>query len=292
MKTTILAIISLAASILAAQAAPLIYFGQDINTLPPVGPGADNPTRLTNHPNSDLAASQFRDRLFGVATETFEMLPTNTTPQMLTFGQDTATLIGSPFVYEVRSNTFDGTFPTSGNRYLLLMDSSPNFFSIQFSSPQAAFGFWATDIEVLPFRIVLVSTNGMQITNTVPVTLPQASGGVIFFGAIDTDTLFTSVEFVRSSGGGDGFGFDDMTIGRLEQVRAPRLSIRVSQVELCWDTMTNEVYQLQYRSSLTTNVWLQFGGPIVGDGSQFCTNDAVLLGQPQRFYQLVLPNSP
>jgi hypothetical protein len=66
------------------------------------------------------------------------------------------------------------------------------------------------------------------------------------------------------------------------------LSIRVSQVELCWDTVTNVGYQLQYRSSLTTNVWLPFGGAVVGGGSRFCTNDVVAPGEPQKYYQLLI----
>ena len=74
---------------------------------------------------------------------------------------------------------------------------------------------------------------------------------------------------------------------------APTLSIRLSQVELCWDTGSNTWYQLQYRSSLTTNQWLSLNNNWVsGDGTRFCTNDAILIGQPQRFYQLVVTNSP
>ena len=34
------------------------------------------------------------------------------------------------------------------------------------------------------------------------------------------------------------------------------LSIRVSQVELCFETATNVAYQLKYRSELTTNFWV------------------------------------
>jgi hypothetical protein len=72
-----------------------------------------------------------------------------------------------------------------------------------------------------------------------------------------------------------------------------RLSIRISQVELCWDTTTTNVYRLLYRESLTNSPWLPLGGPVFGDGSRFCTNDTVLRGQPQRYYQLIiLPDPP
>jgi hypothetical protein len=73
----------------------------------------------------------------------------------------------------------------------------------------------------------------------------------------------------------------------------PELSIRTSEVELCWDTATNKWYQLQYRSSLTTNQWTSLTtGWFVGDDSRFCTNDAVLADQVQRYYRLAVTNSP
>lgn len=70
-----------------------------------------------------------------------------------------------------------------------------------------------------------------------------------------------------------------------------RIDIRTSQVELCWNTTSNSWYQLQYRSALTTNLWTPLSGWIAGDGTRYCTNDAVLVSQPQRFYQLSITNS-
>jgi hypothetical protein len=73
----------------------------------------------------------------------------------------------------------------------------------------------------------------------------------------------------------------------------PVLSIRVSEVELCWQTATNTWYELQYRSTLTTNQWLPLSTNWVsGDGTKFCTTDAVLAGSPQRFYRVSVTNSP
>ena len=67
----------------------------------------------------------------------------------------------------------------------------------------------------------------------------------------------------------------------------PRLEIRCAQVELCWESESNKVHQVQYRSSLTTNQWVNFGSPIEGDGTRKCLTDAVPEGQPQRFYNIV-----
>lgn len=69
---------------------------------------------------------------------------------------------------------------------------------------------------------------------------------------------------------------------------ATTLTIRVSQVELCWDTILNKTYQLQYRSDLTANIWTDLGAPVSGTGSRVCVQDPVPVGQPQRFYRVVL----
>ncbi len=73
----------------------------------------------------------------------------------------------------------------------------------------------------------------------------------------------------------------------------PKLNIRASQVELCWQTVSNTWYQVQYRSTLTTNLWTPLTGAwITGDGARCCTTDAVPVSQPQRFYRLSVTNSP
>ena len=72
---------------------------------------------------------------------------------------------------------------------------------------------------------------------------------------------------------------------------APRLNIRVSEVELCFDTVSNAWHQLQFRSALTANEWMPLRTNFFqGDGATFCTRDPVPPGQPQRFYRLVVTN--
>jgi hypothetical protein len=63
------------------------------------------------------------------------------------------------------------------------------------------------------------------------------------------------------------------------------LSIRCSQVEICWQSATNVIYQLQYQSALTGGQWTNLGAPIAGDGSRKCVTDPILEGEPQRFYR-------
>jgi len=67
-------------------------------------------------------------------------------------------------------------------------------------------------------------------------------------------------------------------------------TIRVSQIEICWNSATNARYQVQYRSDLTTNAWTPLIQCVPGSVSNTCVQDAVLVGQPQRFYRVVLTN--
>jgi hypothetical protein len=68
---------------------------------------------------------------------------------------------------------------------------------------------------------------------------------------------------------------------------APKLSIRVSEVELCWPTVTNVFYQVQYRTGASSGSWSNLGAQVPGTGSTLCLKDPVPAGSPQRFYRVL-----
>ena len=70
----------------------------------------------------------------------------------------------------------------------------------------------------------------------------------------------------------------------------PLVTIRVSQVEVCWNSISNLTYQVQYRSDLTTNVWTSLGDCVRSTNATSCLFDSVVIGQPQRFYRVALTN--
>jgi hypothetical protein len=71
----------------------------------------------------------------------------------------------------------------------------------------------------------------------------------------------------------------------------PKVDIRTSQVELCWNTEPDAWYQLQYQSSLYADQWLPLHDWVSGDGNRYCTSDAILIGEPERFYRVIVTNS-
>jgi hypothetical protein len=89
---------------------------------------------------------------------------------------------------------------------------------------------------------------------------------------------------------GDYGYVDDVAITPVAQFRLPtRLpiaSIEVSEVTICWLSEPETMYQVQYRSELTTNLWVNLGPAVAGDGTRQCTPDAVT--SAQRFYQVII----
>ncbi len=135
---------------------------------------------------------------------------------VVNFGADTATMQGTNSLTNVRSSPGSGRFAISGSKYVncALGDTC----ILTFSAPQAAFGFFGTDIGDFSGQLTL-RLDGVDLIN-VPHSVNAPSGSALYFGLIDTANPFTTIEFLNS-GTGDSFGFDNFTIGRIEQVRVP-----------------------------------------------------------------------
>ncbi len=197
-----------------AHAVPVVFFGQDLNTV--------EAQRLAAHPISDAARTAFLANLVGVGTETFEaILHLTLAPLPLTFpGAGTATLTGDGIVLDLDALglpaplTIAGRYPISGVKHW----DAGDVFSVGFSSPVAAFGFYGSDIGDFGGQVTLTLKGAADVVLTVPSVINGVGGSVLYFGVIDTENPFTSLTFGNTAVGFDSFGFDDMTIGSLAQV--------------------------------------------------------------------------
>lgn len=202
------AIATLMASAL-ASAAPMTFFGEDA--------GLGENTRLSSTPNADAARNAFLSKLSGVGTETFESFTAGSFTNLnVSFpGAGTAT-INSGTIANVPTGTNGfGRYPISGNQYL---ETSSANLTIAFDQAVAAFGFYGVDIGDFNGQVTLTFVGGSSSTINIGNTVNAAGGSVLYFGFIDTDNLFTSVTFGNTNAGVDGFGFDDFTIGTVDQV--------------------------------------------------------------------------
>lgn len=166
------------------------------------------------------------------------------------------------------------TFPTvPGERYALQFD----------------FGVWGGGAGAEQRLSVQVSGSAFTLSNVVTEVSTGLPGPMtlithrLYFWADATNSTLTFRDVSLQTVSTDGH-LDNVIV---EWV-APALSIRVSQVELCWGSQTNRVYQVQYCSTLTTNRWTDLGSPIPGNSPTTCTCDAVAPGSPRRFYQVIL----
>lgn len=173
--------------------------------------------------NSEAAQASFLGSLIGVGTETFEGIALGTTaPIALTFpGAGTATLSGSAEVMNI-GMTCCGRHAHSGTNFI--QTESTNF-SVDFSAPVAAFGFFGSDIGEFggDLWLELTKAGGGLVQIDVPDVhlLGFVDASNLFFGLIASgaDEQFTNIRFYDAvSGSGDVFGFDDMTVGALGQV--------------------------------------------------------------------------
>jgi hypothetical protein len=109
----------------------------------------------------------------------------------------------------------------------------------------------------------------------------------------DTDTADTYTKFIYALGSANAQTAESAAEPFVTQFTfepPPLVTIRMSQVEVCWNSKSNLTYQVQYRSDLTTNVWTSFGGCMRSTNSTSCVFDPVVVGQPQRFYRVALTN--
>jgi hypothetical protein len=198
-----------------------VFFGEDY------GP-ADDYAQLESWPVAESAYSSFLGQIQNVAICDFESnLAGASEPLPINFDGELATLTGRGEICAVANATYAGTYPTSGDQFWLV-DNPTAPFTVAFTSPQTSFGFFATDVSDFYGTILLRLNDGREIP--VPAYENWPSGSVLFFGIIDDENPFSSITLVPDTvdhGWGesvDGFGIDDIVIGRIQVIEAEPFS--------------------------------------------------------------------
>ena len=113
----------------------------------------------------------------------------------------------------------------------------------------------------------------------------SATGSSIRFDSVTGDSTLGEIINFSSSTGTTGSPITPKPT-QFTFEPPPAVTIRASQVEVCWNSISNLAYQVQYRSDLTTNVWTSLVDCVRSTGSTSCIFDPVVVGQPQRFYRV------
>jgi hypothetical protein len=186
-------------------AVPVTFFGEDIITT-----GDPNQAPFTS---ATAARNSLFSNLASVGTETFDALVYGTTAPSVSFGAaGTATLTGG--TVQGVPDLGSGRYPFSGVQFLYAQDN----FTVAFSNPISAFGFFGTDIgdNGGQLTLTLTDTNGVTSTLDIPHTLVSdgsTTGSNLYFGFYDKSTLYTQIVFGTSAPNADGFGIDNLSIG-------------------------------------------------------------------------------
>jgi len=184
-----------------------LYFGEDLDWFD---------TNVST--NADAASSAFQSALMGVGTEDFEGFADGTTgPLIVDFGAaGTATLSGSG---QVTDDNFGGGAKRRAHSGVNFWETSSASFTLTFTEEIAAFGFYGIDLGDFNGQVTLtMSGGGVSVYDVNHSTGSGANGALLFWGIIDTVNTFTSISFANTGSGSDYFGFDDFTIGTVEQV--------------------------------------------------------------------------
>jgi hypothetical protein len=214
MKFKVLAVAALILTSTSVQsfAVPVTVFGEDIST-------TGNPVPFTN---ATTAQNSLFSNLVSVGTETFDAIANGTAAPSVSFGAiGTATLTTGSAFLRVDDGTLspihspaDGYYPFSGAQFLYSQDN----FTVAFSTPISAFGFYGTDIGDHGGQLTLTLTdinNVISILN-IPHTLVSdgsTNGSNLYFGFYDTNALYKQIAFGTSAPNLDGFTIDNMSAG-------------------------------------------------------------------------------
>src|SRR5688572_27253168 len=76
-------------------------------------------------------------------------------------------------------------------------------------------------------------------------------------------------------------------LSHASDAESPVISIDVSHICVRWASQSNRIYQVQYRSVLTSNLWTNLGFAVQGNGKTVLMTDAV--EGPLRFYRVIVP---
>lgn len=152
--------------------------------------------------------------------------------------------------------------------------------------------------------VVLIGTNGIVLvadTGSNPdsnwsrrsISLTESAGWriALLSGEVPTKSEFLAVLTGLSALRIRGEFKSETDVGYLDNVAMEAgvraLSIRVSQVEICWNSSLGRLYQIQWSTEIQPTVWSGLGNPIPGTGTRIYAQDPVTDGQPRRFYRVL-----
>lgn len=195
--------------------------------------------------------------------------------------------------YLLSPNTWTGSEAEAialGGHLVTINDAEENqwvysTFTALAGTPNASLWIGLNDANV-EGHFVWASGKPVTFTSWFPGE-PNDAGGTEDFAVIRPPSAASPYGSWNDQPDRNNAGSPDYPIFGVVEIEPARLAIEVASVALKWESATNTMYQLQYRSALTGADWVDLGTPIAGTGSNMVVMDQVV-GEPRRFYRLRL----
>lgn len=151
------------------------------------------------------------------------------------------------------------------------------------------FSAWAANSHPLSPATFFFFVNGLPQGNS--VALPPGTTGIwqnysVIWNSENSVTALLEIRMLNTAFEGNDFVLDDLSFRRVTPtVPPPPASIQIA-VEVSWDSLANQLYQVQWASALETNQWLGLGPLVVGNGKTNSIYDP-LGSNSKRFYRVI-----
>jgi hypothetical protein len=193
----------------------------------------------------------------------------------------------TPGIYQITGGTYTECCGIIGPAIGPLPDASQTFVQLIIDEGKAELLFLGSDMRTVHRTSLLTPTFRYALTNG------TVHGGWIRFesyydsGLLLPDyTVAFSPDSLHINGRKDARWGGYATHSNVTARLMPVAVLRTSEVEICWESFAGRMYQVQYRSALTTNAWTNLGDPIPGTGATICVADRVPADEPRRFYRV------
>jgi hypothetical protein len=219
---------------------------------------------------------------------------------VLTPGSSRAQETPASGLYQIVSGDYTECCGIAGPRTYSLPDPDQRFIELTIEGNTAQMSILGPDAQTI-FRIpedgprdgfTFLLTNGVVFRDHIQFGTPAPAPGPVpdqlYFGYTASNVM----DELRFDGGvvtpcpGCADFFTEFQHANVVAVRTPVVTVRVSEIEICWNASSNRTYQVQYLTALTTNGWTNLGAPVQGNGALQCVADKVSPGQPRRIYRV------
>lgn len=119
--------------------------------------------------------------------------------------------------------------------------------------------------------------------------IPQATGPSMRFDSVTGSPMVRNLSAPNAPTAASG-QFYEAPVLRFKFEPAPAITIRTSQVEVCWDSLPEATYRVEWRTDVSPAGWTPLVECVRSTGATTCVQDSLPPGAARRFYRVMKTN--